>query len=121
MNKQELVTAFQNRIEIGLLEIGVLSELWNLYRQNNIVEMIKIGRKLKDRFPFLEPAIYAHKERFPQNGAFGRPELSIIEIIKEHGYDDFGKIFRAFCKQESIYGFGDLHVRRLYDEITKVK
>jgi hypothetical protein len=117
MNEQELVTAFQNRIKIELLEIKVLSQLWSLYRQNDIEEMIKIARELSDRFPFLEPAINAHKERFAHNGKAGRPIQSLVQIMKAFGSNDFGKVFRAFCKQESIYGFSDLHVRRLFDEI----
>jgi hypothetical protein len=121
MNEQELVTAFQNRIRIELLEIKALSQLWSLYRQNDIEEMIKIAKRLNDRFPFLKPAINAHKERFPYKGRSGRPTQSLIDIMTERGSDDFGKVFGAFCKQESIYGFGDLQVRRLFDEIINAK
>jgi hypothetical protein len=117
MNGQELVTAFQNRIKIELLEIKTLSQLWCLYRKNDIEEMMKIARGLKDRFPFLEPVINAQKQRLPQNGKPGRPIQSLIDIMTELGSTEFGKVFGAFCKQESIYGFGDLQVRRLFDEI----
>ena len=121
MNEQGLVTAFQNRIQIELLEIKALSRLWSLYRQNDIVEMIKIARELNDRFPFLEPAINAHKQRFPHKGRPGRPIQSLIDIMTELGSNNFGKVFGAFCKQESIYGFGDLQVKRLFDEIINIK
>ncbi len=30
---------------------------------------------------------------------------------------NFGLIFREFCKREGIYGFGDLQVKRLLEEI----
>ena len=121
MNKQELVAAFQNRIKIELLEIKALSQLWNLYRQNDIEEMIKIARRLNDKFPFLEPAINAHKERFPHNERPGRPSQSLIDIMTEFGSHDFRRVFREFCKLESIYGFGDLQVRRLFDDIINTK
>lgn len=121
MNEQELVSAFQNRIKIEFLEIKALSKLWSLYRQNDIEEMIKIAWKLNDQFPFLEPVINAQNERFPKNGKPGKPIQSLIKIMTKLGSADFGKVFGAFCKQESIYGFGDLQVRRLFDDIINTQ
>jgi hypothetical protein len=31
--------------------------------------------------------------------------------------NSFGEVFKEFNKRESIYGFGDLQVKRLFDEI----
>jgi hypothetical protein len=31
--------------------------------------------------------------------------------------DEFGPVFKEFNKRESIYGFGDLQVKRIFDEI----
>jgi hypothetical protein len=30
----------------------------------------------------------------------------------------FGTVFQEFCKRESIYGFGDLQVKRIFDEVV---
>ena len=32
---------------------------------------------------------------------------------------DFGTVFRIFNQQESIYGFGDLQVKRIFDTIIR--
>ena len=47
----------------------------------------------------------------------GRPIQSLITIMKELDTEEFGPVFREFNKRESIYGFGDLQVKRLFDEI----
>jgi hypothetical protein len=117
MSKDELFTEFQNKIKIDLSEIKELSSLWKLYQQNDCDEMIRIAKKLKDRFPFLIPAIKAHKNRLPQNGNLGRPTQSLIQIMEERNTVEFGQIFKTFCIREEIYGFGDLQVKILVDEI----
>ena len=94
-----------------------LSKLWKLYQQDDCDEMIRIAEKLKDRFPFFIYAIKAHKDRFPQNGNLGKPTQSLIQIMDELNTLEFGPIFREFSKREEIYGFGDLQVKRMLDEI----
>ena len=49
-------------------------------------------------------------------------EASETDGTLEGGADDEGNdvmdvVPREFCKRESIYGFGDLHVKRLFDKI----
>jgi len=48
-----------------------------------------------------------------------RPVQSLKEIKEELKTDDFGIIFREFSKREAIYGFGDLQVKRLLDELPE--
>ena len=117
MTEKELIYAYQQKTKINLSEIKELSNLWKLYQKNSCDEMLKIAEKLKDRFPFLVPAIRAHKDRLPENGYLGRPKETLIQLMKDLKTDKFGEIFRAFCKREAIYGFGDLQVKRLFDEL----
>ena len=79
--------------------------------------MLRLAEKLKPKYPFMLPAINAHIERIPEDGYLGRPKESLKEIMKELQTDKFGPVFQEFCKRESIYGFGDLQVKRLYDEV----
>jgi len=39
--------------------------------------------------------------------------------MKELETQDFGPVFREFTKRESIYGYGDLQVKRLFDELLQ--
>ena len=45
--------------------------------------------------------------------------MSLIQIIKELKTEEFGPVFKEFNKRESIYGFGDLQVKRLFNQIKK--
>lgn len=120
MNEQELIVAFQKKIKLEASEIKDLANLWTLYQKSDYVEMLEISEKLREKFPFLKPVIIASKEQLHSNGIPGRPTLSLLRIMKELNTDNFGEIFRAFCNQEAIYGFGDLQVKRLLNEIQQI-
>lgn len=117
MNKEELLTGFRNKIKIELYEIKELGKLWKLYQQDDCNEMFRIAETMKDRFPFLIYATKAHKDRLPQNGKSGKPTQTLIQIIDELNTVEFEPIFREFSRREEIYGFGDLQVKRMLDEI----
>ena len=119
MTEEELVYSYQKKIKIEPSEIMELRKLWKLYQLNDFVKMFDIAKKLKNRFPFLFPAIIAHQERIPKNGNLGRPKQTLIQIIKDIKTDEFGKVFEEFCKREGIYGFGDLQVKRMLNQIKK--
>lgn len=119
MNKDELVKAFKNKVKIEPFELNELRKIWKLYQQDNCTEMFEIAKKINVKFPFLIPAIQAHKDRIPINGNLGRPKQSLIQIMDDLKTESFGKVFVEFCKREGIYGFGDLQVKRMYDEIIK--
>ena len=76
------------------------------------------AKKLSDQFPFIEVAVDAHLERQPTTDSPGRPIESLIQIKKELNTDKFGPIFQEFCKREAIYGFGDLQVKKLLDQVN---
>lgn len=119
MNEDELIKAFKNRIKIEPSELNELRKIWKLYQQDNCTKMFEIAKNINVKFSFLIPVIKAHKDRFPINGNLGRPKQSLIQIMSDLKTENFGKVFREFCKREEIYGFGDLQVKRMYNEIIK--
>jgi hypothetical protein len=121
MNHEELLTAFSNKIKIELFELKELSKLWRLYQQGESDKMIGIAEKLNDRYPFLIDTIKAHIDRLPQYGNLGRPIQTLIQIMDELKTEEFRPIFREFNKREGVYGFGDLQVKRLLDEIKNIR
>jgi len=118
MSKSELTEAFQNRIKIELKEFQKLAKLWRFYQNNEIDRIVEIANNLKINYPFLLPAIYAHSNRIHRNGQLGRPVQSLIQIKKELETSEFDPVFKEFCKREAIYGFGDVQVKRMLDELV---
>ena len=74
---------------------------------------------MKSVYPFILPAVQANVERKRTNENAGRPIQSLIAIMKDLKSEEFGPVFREFNKRESIYGFGDLQVKRLFDELIE--
>ena len=117
MSEAELITAFQEKLKIEFSELEKFRHLSVCYQQNNRQEILKIAKDLADKYSFLLPAIKAHLERERTDEALGRPQQTIVEIIEELQTDKFGLVFQEFCRRESIYGFGDLQVKRMFDEV----
>ncbi|MEE9371783.1 MAG: hypothetical protein V3V00_01895 [Saprospiraceae bacterium] len=117
MVENELVEVYTKRKKIEPFDFNELRKLWGFYQHDNIIEMLRIARKLDKKYPFLIPAIQAHEGRMAKDGNLGRPKNSLIQIISDLKTNNFGQIFRAFSKREEIYGFSDLQVKRLYDEL----
>jgi hypothetical protein len=117
LSSDELLAAFEYKQTI--LELGELALLWKYYQQGNLGAMRELAKDLKEMYPFLLPAVQAHIERLPSEKSLGRPKEALKEIMDEVGCDDFAPIFRLFCEREAIYGFGDLQVKRLLEEVKK--
>lgn len=119
LSETELITAYQNKVFLS--QFSDLASLWSAYQNNNSGKLETISKSLNGSFPFILPAARAHIERIPTDDKRGRPIESLDLIIKELQTDDFGTIFKEFCKRESIYGYGDLQVKHMYNELRTSK
>lgn len=117
LNESELISVYENRLL--LTQFDKLASLWELYQNDDTKTLLKIAKELESTYPFILPAVEAHIERIPTEGNLGRPSQSIIQIMQELETEEFGPVFREFNKRESIYGFGDLQVKRLFDDIKE--
>jgi len=118
MSKKELVEAYQDKITITSGDLETLQEFWPLYQKNEIPELLSLAKSIIDNFPFLIPAISAHQDRLSDPS---RPKAALLQIMKTLNTNEFAPVFRAFCQQETIYGFGDFQVKRLLDEVLREK
>ncbi len=116
-----LAEAYQSKAPLSDDNLRLFSSLWELYQNKNHAGILSVATMHSKQFPFLEEAAKANYDRFPADGSPGRPEQTLLDIMKETGADEFGSVFREFHKRESIYGFGDLQVKRLFDELRNSK
>ena len=114
--QSELISLFEHRLK--LIELDTLAQLWEFYQVNDIERLTETSAQLKNLYPFIYTAVQAHIDRIPANGNMGRPSQSLVQIMAELDTTEFGPVFREFCKREPIYGFGDLQVKRLLDELN---
>ncbi|GAB3661668.1 hypothetical protein GCM10028791_36340 [Echinicola sediminis] len=93
------------------------SEMWKGYVLKEGKKLRSLAAHMSATFPFLPEAVEAEIARWVPEGEMGRPEKCLKSIIEELGTREFGPVFREFCKRESIYGFGDLQVKRLMEKV----
>lgn len=117
MDRTALEVAFEQRQLLDSQALGVLATLWSLYQERDHAGMASIAEQQCHQLPFLRAAVQAEYDRYPDQRGPGRPERTLSKIMTELGSEQFGPIFREFSERESIYGYGDLQVRRLFDEL----
>lgn len=117
MNEQELAQAYTLRTKLTKHDINLLDKLWQCYSSENMIELSRLAQALPISLMSIKPSIEAQCQRSNPNG-LSRPQQSILDIAKAEKNTDFGRIFRVFCETEGVYGFGDMQVRRLYEELV---
>jgi hypothetical protein len=115
-NSSELRVCFADRTPLNNVDLQLGQDLWRAYKSGNLEELIHLAKSPSSVFPYLQEVIKAHVDRFPKDGTKGRPEKVIEDIIKNVS-NDFHKVFREFWNRESIYGFGDIQLKHLYDKV----
>jgi hypothetical protein len=115
LSQSELLTCYKQKTL--LTQPDRIAALWSAYQAGDTETLLAIANQLKAPYPFIHTAVEAHIQRIPVNGHPGRPKATLLSIINELNTQDFSAVFRAFNERESIYGFGDLQVKRLYDEV----
>ena len=112
----QLIQSFNDRIFLTEMDIQFGKKLWKAYKNANLTELKSLSKNQSPSFPYLHEVVDAHIDRFPKKGEKGRPEKVLEEIM--HGHPaDFHIVFREFWKRESIYGFGDVQLKHLYDKV----
>jgi len=115
LNKSELEQVFKKRIQLD--KLYEIASLWEFYKNGDLKNLLHTAVKLNDSFPFIHTAFEAHIARIPDENSIGRPAQTLLNIMDELETEEFGPVFKEFNKRESIYGFGDLQVKRLLAEI----
>lgn len=119
-NSAELKVCYADRIPLNEADINFGQELWEAYKNGNLEELTNLSKHQSLAFPCLQEVVKAHVDRFPKDGTKGRPE-KVIEDITKSISTDFNEVFKEFWDRESIYGFGDSQLKRLYDKVMRYR
>jgi hypothetical protein len=108
---EDLISCYNNRIEVPDKDLLFANELWNAYKKNDLTKLKELSQQPSACFPYLE-------ERYATGDAKGRPERVIEEILTGSN-TEFWHVFKEFFKREGIYGFGDTQVKKIYDRVSQ--
>lgn len=109
---EDLKTCFDNAVPFARGDFKLGQNLWDCYRQEDIVGLTRLASSLSPCFPHLAEVCKAEAER-KRNA---RPR-KVLEEILSHGYTNFNDIFAQFSRREAIYGFGDVQVGHILKSI----
>jgi len=116
LDEHDLIIAFEQATIVTGVELIELAKLWQAYQQEDIVKMRELTNELS-RFEWVKTAVDAEIDRIVENA----PVQILASLIDQLGSENFGTVFREFCKLASVYGYGDLMVKRLFDEISEMR
>ena len=108
----ELVGLYAEAVPI---DIEKIAPLWVAYAGGDFELLRRNALGLDTISEHVVPAIDALIESKPRSGV-GRPLATMIDILKMRPEQSFAEAFNAFQEREPIYGFGDVQVKRLFDE-----
>ncbi|HEY0427663.1 MAG TPA: DUF1835 domain-containing protein [Pyrinomonadaceae bacterium] len=110
LESEDLQKCFEQRIKFGEADILLGKDLWESYRKKDFDKLRRLSLTGSECFPKLKEVCEAEIEK-----QF-RPKETLRKIVSG-GESDFVKIFEKFAAEEGVYGFGDLQVQRLLQEI----
>ncbi len=106
----ELQKCYGRRVRFTPKEIELGADLWNAFRKNDHEKLIELSKAEQKCFPYLAEVCEAAIERDT------RPAEIIAEIQFE-GKTELDEVFPEFKRRAGVYGFGDLQVSRLLDQV----
>lgn len=119
MSKAELAAAYAEARPIPRAQHRDWAAFWPAYQAEDLPRLQALAAQWAAAYPFLGPAVAAHTSRFPEPGKRSGPEQLLWEIMQELQTDQFGPVFQQFCRRGSIYGFGDIQVHRMWQQLRE--
>jgi hypothetical protein len=119
--EDSLAAAWHNKLHLGAGDMELGAQLWEAFRSNDHQRLASLSQTRNPCFPYLREVCEAHLQRFPAEGEKSRPEQTVADILQTHPGAPFYTVFHEFFRQDGIYGFSDLIVKRIYDKLLEEK
>lgn len=114
LSNAELQEAVENAVPLSALLMASLDELWKATRKGDRKKALTLATMVSIAVPSLKQ-LPQHLEAY-----YKEDHLKLLaNLIAENPEGEFGPIFRAFCQQAPEYGFGDLLLRKYFDELSR--
>ncbi len=112
LSESDLEKCFANRTAFSDEDILLGANLWKAFQNKDTNRLADLSETKTACFPYLKEVCQAAIELQI------RPKARLQTIISA-GETHFRKVFEEFNKTEGVYGFGDLQVKRICEEIAR--
>ena len=92
------------------------NRLWMAYKNGQLEELYKPFHASISAFPYLQEVVKAHVDRF-QKMVQKEDLKKLLKTSQKIFLLIFIKCSEEFWNRESIYGFGDIQLKSLYDKV----
>lgn len=99
------------------LDTIAVAQLWQKLSTGDLNAATQCAAILPKEYHFLQSALQAYLEAFPGKGQPGRPKSTLIRIVADLKTSDFSSVFHEFSNREPIYGYSDLQVMQLLNQL----
>ncbi len=107
----DLKACYEMRTRLSGEDVALGAALWQAYRRKDFDKLKELSKGATDAFPYLSEVVAAAILQDSE-------PLAVVRAITSGGETDFAKIFAEFKKRAGVYGYGDLQVERLFDQIS---
>jgi hypothetical protein len=108
----EMRAAYELRTRLSEEQVTLGAKLWHAYRSKDHARLKRLSLECDtDCFPYLKEVAAAAAEE----------DIHPLEVLKEigsRGFTDFSDVFIEFKKRAGVYGYGDLQVQKLLDQLN---
>jgi hypothetical protein len=110
LSGEDLAARFESRSYVDENDARLGAELWRAFRDRDGDRLRELAGSQTEIFRCLPEVAKAAAE-------IGRRPMEALSRIKGEGVLDFSEAFREFREREPAYGFGDLQVKRMWDQV----
>jgi hypothetical protein len=111
LDPAELARCLEKLKLLSADDISLGSDLWDAYRKDDRERLLSLADPASDSFPYV-------KEVCEAASVIDNKPAEILAAIRAEGKTEFADIFAEFSKRAGVYGFGDLQVERVLDNIS---
>ncbi|MCB1024863.1 MAG: DUF1835 domain-containing protein [Acidobacteria bacterium] len=110
LDSDGLKNCFAGKMRINDDDLYLGVQLWEAFQKRDFETLRSLGERESKGFPTLNEVCEAACE------IETRPAETLRQIVAE-GKSSFGEAFGEFSRIEGVYGFGDLQVKRIFDDL----
>ncbi|MFN2501575.1 MAG: DUF1835 domain-containing protein [Pyrinomonadaceae bacterium] len=111
MDANDLKQCYDARLQMTRAEIALGAALWEAYRRQDSERLSELGQSTSDAFPYLDEVCAAIIDMQ------SRP-VEVIGQIMSEGKTGLQQVFPEFKRRAGVYGYGDLQVQKILDQIS---
>ena len=111
LGPDELQRCYDARALFTDTDMKLGSDLWEVYRNSDHSRLLELSDSDSTRFPYLNEVCKAAADKDT------KPTALLAEIMAG-GITEFDEIFPEFTHRAGVYGFGDMQVKRIIDQMS---